>query len=51
MSSAKPGTVNPLPLNHLGLLLPKLGVVNRTQAAARAIEMGLVDAERPSRDA
>jgi len=33
-----PGTVR----NRLGLLFPKLDVVNRAQAAARAVELGLV---------
>ena len=28
--------------NHLGRLFPKLDVVDRTQAAVRAIELGLV---------
>jgi DNA-binding NarL/FixJ family response regulator len=29
--------------NRLGLLFPKLDVINRAQAAARAVELGLVN--------
>jgi DNA-binding NarL/FixJ family response regulator len=33
-----PGTVK----NHVSRILPKLGAVDRTQAAARAVELGLI---------
>jgi DNA-binding NarL/FixJ family response regulator len=29
--------------NHVSRILPKLGAVDRTQAAARAVELGLLN--------